>query len=523
MRQLHTPSLLLGLLNALHTTRALVVDDVSTTYPNCVVSDPSLIGNGQCDFGNYNTATCDYDGGDCDKLNQFPNCKARDPTRIGDGRCDMDDVCKDEFYNEDCGWDGGDCSAPNYPNCISTDWHKAPKDHLQNDVCDSIFNTEQCGFDGGDCAFINEKACPNCDMRSYHESKSGHVTFVCDNYYLNTEECLYLNTLLEQYPDCQSALGDLSFSFLVRLGNKKCENRLNIEECGFDHGDCDDFNSNYPQCDAGGFPIDWLNNTACHSQFNTKECKFDGGDCDEFNSRFPNCIVYEPFRIGDGTCHGGRYNTAECGWDGGDCDAFNEKYPECKMLSFLLGDGRCSHALNSEECGYDGGDCDEWNEKWKEFHEQYPNCKNILFSFADGICHSSLSAFTQECGWDGGDCIAKGYPDCVVYEPERVGDGFCDEERRGSKLYNSKECGYDGGDCIAFNKYFNTTYPGCKVSNPHEIGNGYCQTQSPEYNTKECGYDGGDCTSISSRGFLLNSSSSSFALCFLGLSVMMIM
>merc|ERR1719276_446656 len=100
------------------------------------------------------------------------------------------------------------------------------------------------------------------------------------------------------------------------------------------------------------------------------------------------------------------------------------------MLSFLLGDGRCSHALNSEECGYDGGDCDEWNEKWKEFHEQYPNCKNILFSFADGICHSSLSAFTQECGWDGGDCIAKGYPDCVVYEPERVGDGFCDEERR---------------------------------------------------------------------------------------------
>ena len=64
--------------------------------------------------------------------------------------------------------------------------------------------------------------------------------------------------------------------------------------------------------------------------YNTAECGFDGGDCLEFNLRHPNCLVEYPWKVGDGRCNGDKYNAAECGFDGGDCDFFNS-YPNCTV------------------------------------------------------------------------------------------------------------------------------------------------------------------------------------------------
>jgi len=61
------------------------------------------------------------------------------------------------------------------------------------------------------------------------------------------------------------------------------------------------------------------------SEYNTEGCGWDGGDCAEFNGEWPGCIVESPDFVGDGECDGGVYNTAECGFDGGDCSSFNEK------------------------------------------------------------------------------------------------------------------------------------------------------------------------------------------------------
>jgi hypothetical protein len=153
----------------------------------------------------------------------------------------------------------------------------------------------------------------------------------------------------------------------------------------------------YPNCKVNNPSL--IGDGYCYGyDYNTEQCGWDGGDCIEFNEKYPNCKVDSPSFIGDGFCYGGDYNTEECGWEGGDCESFNEKYPNCKVYlpSLLIGDGFCDgDYFNTEECGWDGGDCESFNEK-------YPNCKVYPPLIGDGFCYGAYN--TEECGWDGGDC-----------------------------------------------------------------------------------------------------------------------
>merc|ERR1712071_660465 len=153
------------------------------------------------------------------------------------------------------------------------------------------------------------------------------------------------------------------------IGDERCHGReYNTPECGFDGGDCMQFNEDYPDC-----PVDCpecIGNGFCSNEHNTPECRFDGGDCDWFNDLYPDCRVDSPTAIGNGRCHGGAYNTPECGFDGGDCMQFNGDYPDCDVeYPWTIGNGDCTGgAYNTPECGIDGGDCfidssppDWWN------------------------------------------------------------------------------------------------------------------------------------------------------------------
>jgi hypothetical protein len=189
---------------------------------------------------------------------------------------------------------------------------------------------------------------------------------------------------MQDYPNC-------NVQRPWSIGNGNCQNTYgyNTAECGFDGGDCEEFNAKYPNCPA---PFSsWIGDGFCQNYFNhnTAECGFDGGDCD--------CIVPYPPKIGDGNCDGGSYNTAECEFDGGDCEEFN-KYPDCTVSSpQLFGDGNCDGGnYNTAECGFDGGDCQDFNAK---------------------------------------------YPNCTVSSPQLIGDGNCDGGN-----YNTAECGFDEGD-----------------------------------------------------------------------------
>jgi hypothetical protein len=197
------------------------------------------------------------------------------------------------------------------------------------------------------------------------------------------------------------------------------------------------FMENHPTCKVD-FTPSFLDGVCNPGEQNTAACGFDGGDCIEFNSKYPSypdCNVEDYSFLGDGYCNSGEYNTEECGFDDGDCFEFNSKYPDCNVDEpFLIGDGMCINddEYNTKECGFDGGDCVE-----------FPDCNVENPSYiGDGRCHGK-EYNTEECGFDGGDCIEfnSKYPDCNVDEPFLIGDGSCDD------FYAIEKCGWDGGDC----------------------------------------------------------------------------
>ena len=88
--------------------------------PDCKVPNPSLVGDGMCNGGLYNTAECLWDAGDCIYYNtMYPNCHVPNPSLIGDGKCDGD-----EYSTEQCDWDGGDCPVAedeDTPDVVATE------------------------------------------------------------------------------------------------------------------------------------------------------------------------------------------------------------------------------------------------------------------------------------------------------------------------------------------------------------------------------------------------------------------
>ncbi len=306
----------------------------------------------------------------------------------------------------------------------------------------------------------------------------------------------------EKYPKC-----GINPSLIPLVGNEICNGGvLNTFNCGFDGGDCIDFNMAFPNCDVlkpfevgdgicqemynndlcgydGGdccpFLDDdpFLGDTICHVSYNTKACDNDKGDCNDFISRYPDCDAEHdgdvkvkdgnPAVIGDGICSfTAKYMTAECGHEDGDCLGCVVDDPS------RLGNNICDGGkYNTEACGYDLGDCLKCNDL----------VENVTL-VGDGVCNAK-EYNTEECGYDGGDCI-----DCIVDDPSKLGNGECDDS-----TYNSRACAFDAGDCVSRNEEIQERFPDCDVEEIGWIGNGNCDDFA---NIKECGFDSGDCFSI---------------------------
>ena len=128
------------------------------------------------------------------------------------------------------------------------------------------------------------------------------------------------------YPDCNVDTSNIPW-YMRHPGDGVCAYELNIPECGFDGGDCAEFNEKWPNCkpiigahnggnmlrwvfgspagvryalsNGGEFWYEMLNNTICDQFLNTEGCGYDGGDCIEFDENYPGCEATAPRWLGD--------------------------------------------------------------------------------------------------------------------------------------------------------------------------------------------------------------------------------
>lgn len=131
--------------------------------PSCCVPNPKFIGDGACDpDAPYNTAECNYDGGDC--------CKET---------CDRESIfgctTKEESQFGVYGPFGFYCVDPSQENSIDpSTCINVEKDSIGDGMCNPDYNTAECNYDGGDCC---EDSCDN--MHSYYQCGSGLQSFDC--------------------------------------------------------------------------------------------------------------------------------------------------------------------------------------------------------------------------------------------------------------------------------------------------------------------------------------------------------
>ncbi len=133
---------------------------------------------------------------------------------------------------------------------------------LQSDgICDTTENNLHCSFNRGDClgGDINmEEDFPKCLQALESQNPS-----LSDNWNRHTEN----------------------------IGNGKCDaGRFNIEECGFEFGECIDFNEEYPRCNDPGAASS-LGDGVCNWSYNNSECRYDGGDCRSLSVRLGIVLI----------------------------------------------------------------------------------------------------------------------------------------------------------------------------------------------------------------------------------------
>jgi len=413
-------------------------------FPHCHISDEKIafMADGVCNGGEQNSIACNFDDGDCLAFNiAYPGCRVVETYRIGNGQCEP------EFNTVECGFDGGDCCP-----VMGDDW-------LGDGICHGgIFNTEICDWDEGDCKEFNDQH-PDCPV--------GDIDYTMNELFSDFQQFrtdYILSDELNYYDDYTR-----TFYYYGVPSDGVCSglSPYNIEECGYEGGDCEECNK---QFDIEEY--EEYGNGFCDGQspLNIDICGYDGGDCYD-------CIVIwnitDPSKIGDNVCDGGEYMSQVCSVDGGDCEEFMDTYPQCWVEQpGKIGNGICEEDYYYYECGFDGGDCDTQIEAFK-----LPDCNvESIFKLGNGVCDGGDYA-TPGCLNDGGDCDA-----CQASNPEFIGDGICD-----GVDYMNQECNYDGGDCES-----------CITKDISLIGNGICEQ---EHYNEGCWFDGGDCFSFGGHGF----------------------
>eukprot|EP00591_Stephanopyxis_turris_P005654 CAMPEP_0195507010 /NCGR_PEP_ID=MMETSP0794_2-20130614/543_1 /TAXON_ID=515487 /ORGANISM="Stephanopyxis turris, Strain CCMP 815" /LENGTH=842 /DNA_ID=CAMNT_0040633541 /DNA_START=258 /DNA_END=2786 /DNA_ORIENTATION=+ len=525
-----------------------------TTLPPICAAGADRRGDAWCDEF-FNTAACDWDGGDCCALTcnstATQNCGeavnnthavgfllCRDPlaacppdvaSDIGNGYCD--NVNNTMQNTAACGWDGGDCCAQ---TCNSTAEHEcgfnvnndlfigfgfcidphvctADPAQLGDGLCvdQEPHNTHVCGWDGGDCC---SDTCVSSNFTCGFSAGGSPVGFSgCHD----PNACQVINH--------------------TRLGNGFCDDALplfNTRSCGWDGGDCCigtcQSTAQYTCGQNGNVTVGYLH---CRDPLQHNESSDGGGGGLDLS----DCVAYNLADVGNAFCDegvtaGSNLNVASCHWDGGDC------CPQTCLNEVEAGTGnvlqQCGQNLDGEDIGFFCLDplilgAHPLNES--SCPVQHPSF------LGDGFCDGD-EYNVPGCQWDGGDCCNEtcvsndayqcgsghGF-DCkdpdtadfgtchwesILTNVARVGNGRCDETGVHPKArLNTRACGWDGGDCCPDTctdchwQWYTCLNPNsssygavgeCVVEYTSYLGDGACDIAGG-YNTDACGWDAGDC------------------------------
>ena len=111
--------------------------------------------------------------------------------------------------------------------------------------------------------------------------------------------------------DCTHLYNKRKYSCVFNwIGDGKCDDLNNKEECDWDGGDCCVDVNSYQCLEPNGFKVpqcDWMQmkNGICNDESNNEECKWDGGDCcgdAVVMTECSTCECLEPFRWNDDNC-----------------------------------------------------------------------------------------------------------------------------------------------------------------------------------------------------------------------------
>ncbi len=133
---------------------------------------------------------------------------------------------------------------------------------LPDGICDAAENTLHCSFNAGDCLDGNinlEEEYPNCLQKLKDQNRFG----LFQNWDVHTAD----------------------------IENGKCDaGPFNIEECGYEFGECIEFNEEYPLCNDPGAASS-LGDGVCNWNYNNSACKYDGGDCRSVSVRIGIVLI----------------------------------------------------------------------------------------------------------------------------------------------------------------------------------------------------------------------------------------
>ena len=370
-----------------------------------------------------------------------------------------------------------------YDNCTYGDVNT-----IRDGKCDDINNNEECLYDGGDCC-----ECTVVTSLDYFDPEN---ELLCRD---PNSGCV--DSRVGLYPSCTD--GDI-----FDIGDGRCDDENNNEECGYDGGDCCDCTvkttleyfyaeddrfcrdpnsdcvdprvASYPNCTNGNIPE--IGNGQCDSENNNKGCHYDGGDCCDCNTTDDASSPY--------------YFSTLCVDPSASCYDSSAKALQSNCTDGYIpriGDGECDTDNNNEGCLYDGGDCCDCNTT--------DDASSSYYSFT--LCvDPSASCFNSSAAVLQSNCTDGSIPS--------IGNGQCDIEN------NIEGCLYDGGDCcncidggsssyqITSSSFRLCVDPSASCYDPSaltlrinctdgyipSVENGQCDIEN---NIEGCLYDGGDC------------------------------